>query len=180
VHDKPPAVEHVFDPGDDVTAYPVTGEPPSSAGATHDTVACPFPGNAVTAVGAPGTGGQGRVSVSPFENADAAGPLSAWTRIMSRMPQGTPPRSPLVLSESTVANACGATVPGSWPGRCATRRKPVRGSGTLPQVSPNPEPAGVTSPRCGVPGMPPVGLIGLEEADAGPVPIALVAVTVKV
>jgi hypothetical protein len=32
----------------------VIGLPPSDDGATHDTVACPSPGTAVTAVGAPG------------------------------------------------------------------------------------------------------------------------------
>jgi hypothetical protein len=35
--------------------YPVIAEPPSLAGAVHDTTAWAFPGVAATAVGAPGT-----------------------------------------------------------------------------------------------------------------------------
>ena len=50
-----PAVEHDTSPGDPDTVYPVTGDPPSSAGGDHDTVAMPFPGVADTLVGAPGS-----------------------------------------------------------------------------------------------------------------------------
>ena len=38
VHDNAPIVEHDPPPGDAVTTYPVTGEPPLLAGADHDTV----------------------------------------------------------------------------------------------------------------------------------------------
>jgi hypothetical protein len=47
-------VVQVFDPGDDVTAYPVSALPPFEAGALHDTVAWWLPGAAFGFVGAPG------------------------------------------------------------------------------------------------------------------------------
>ena len=53
--DNAPEVEHVFPPGDDVTVYPVIGEPPFDTGTDHDTVACALPSTADTPVGAPGT-----------------------------------------------------------------------------------------------------------------------------
>ena len=44
------------------------GEPPSDAGAVHDTVASPSPATAVTLVGAPGTVGAGaEVVASTFD-----------------------------------------------------------------------------------------------------------------
>jgi hypothetical protein len=42
-------------PGEAVTVYPVTGDPPLLEGATHETRAWVLPAVAVTAVGAPGT-----------------------------------------------------------------------------------------------------------------------------
>ena len=53
VHDVE-AVVHVRLPGDDVTAYPVIGEPPLLPGEIQLTVACPFPAWAVTLLGEPG------------------------------------------------------------------------------------------------------------------------------
>ena len=41
--------------GDEVTLYPVIDAPPFDVGALHESVACEFPGVAVTDVGAPGT-----------------------------------------------------------------------------------------------------------------------------
>ena len=38
-----------------VTTYPVTTEPPFTAGGVHDTVTCPFPRTTPTPDGAPGT-----------------------------------------------------------------------------------------------------------------------------
>jgi hypothetical protein len=49
-----PDVVAVAPPGDAVTVYPVTGDPPLLAGAAHDTLAWLLPGVPVTAVGAPG------------------------------------------------------------------------------------------------------------------------------
>ena len=42
-------------PGEEVTVYPVIGDPPSLTGAVKLTVACAFPPVALTPVGAPGT-----------------------------------------------------------------------------------------------------------------------------
>ena len=42
-------------PGDDVTVYEVMTDPPVDAGALHETVDCPFPADALTLVGLPGT-----------------------------------------------------------------------------------------------------------------------------
>ena len=50
-----PDVVAVAPSGDAVTVYPVIGKPPLLAGAVHDTTATPFPAEAVTAVGTPGT-----------------------------------------------------------------------------------------------------------------------------
>ena len=50
-----PDVVAVAPPGAAVTVYPVIGEPPLLTGAVHDTTATPFPAEAVTAAGAPGT-----------------------------------------------------------------------------------------------------------------------------
>ena len=63
----------VAPPGDAVTVYPVTGEPPLLAGGVHDNVACPFPAIAPTPVGAPGTVGADD-GVTLFDDADA-GPV---------------------------------------------------------------------------------------------------------
>ena len=50
-----PVTTHDPPAGDEVTVYPVIGEPPSEEGATHDTTADPLPATAVTNVGADGT-----------------------------------------------------------------------------------------------------------------------------
>ena len=55
--DVAPEIVAVAPPGVAVAVYEVIGEPPLFEGATHDTVAAPFPATAVTAVGAPGTVG---------------------------------------------------------------------------------------------------------------------------
>jgi len=53
---RAPFVVHVFEPGDDVTVYPVTEAPPLSAGAVQDTTEETFAVDvAETAVGALGT-----------------------------------------------------------------------------------------------------------------------------
>ena len=53
---RAPFVVHVFEPGEDVTVYPVTDAPPLSAGAVQDTTDETFAVDvADTAVGAPGT-----------------------------------------------------------------------------------------------------------------------------
>ena len=54
-HVRAPVVVHVFAVPLDVTVYPVMGEPPLLAGASHDTVTCPLPATPVTPPGAVGT-----------------------------------------------------------------------------------------------------------------------------
>ncbi len=56
MHDRGPVVhEHVAPPGLAVTVYPVIVEPPSDAGAVHDTTLCAFaPLVPDTLVGRPG------------------------------------------------------------------------------------------------------------------------------
>jgi len=49
-----PDTTHDPPDGTDETEYDVTGAPPSSAGADHDTVAEAFPATAATAVGSEG------------------------------------------------------------------------------------------------------------------------------
>jgi len=52
---RAPFVVHVFEPGDDVTVYPVTAAPPLATGAVQETTELPFTLDvADTAVGAPG------------------------------------------------------------------------------------------------------------------------------
>jgi hypothetical protein len=53
-------------PVEAVTLYPVIGDPPLLAGGKNETVACPFPAEADTAVGAPGTA----LGVTTLEGAD--------------------------------------------------------------------------------------------------------------
>jgi hypothetical protein len=54
-HDTAPNVEHEPPPGDAVTVYPVTEDPPVTDGATHDTTTLASPATPDTPVGAPGT-----------------------------------------------------------------------------------------------------------------------------
>jgi len=65
-HVVAPSVRQVSPPGEAVTAYPVTGLPPSLAGAVQEMVAEPTPATAFTAVGAPG----GPKGVASFEGVD--------------------------------------------------------------------------------------------------------------
>jgi hypothetical protein len=68
VADVAPVVVAVRPPGEAVTVYPVIAEPPSLAGAVHDTAAWAFPAVPLTPVGAPGT----VHGVTAAEAADAA------------------------------------------------------------------------------------------------------------
>jgi hypothetical protein len=71
----------VFPPGDAATVYDTTAEPPFDAGSLNDTVACPSPAVATTALGAPGTVG-GRDGVTAFDAADA-GPVPTAFRAVT-------------------------------------------------------------------------------------------------
>jgi hypothetical protein len=67
---KAPVVVAFLPPGAAVTVYPVTGEPPSLAGAVQDTTAWASPAVAVTFVGLPGAAA-GAVGVTAALGADA-------------------------------------------------------------------------------------------------------------
>jgi hypothetical protein len=54
-HVSAPVVVQVLSPGRPYTVYAVIGDPPSVAGASHETVTCPLPATPVTPPGAPGT-----------------------------------------------------------------------------------------------------------------------------
>ena len=77
VHDVV-AEAQVSAPGDEVTAYPVIGEPPLLAGAVHDTLACPLPAVATTFDGTEGT--VYGVADRTFDGAEAPDELTAATR----------------------------------------------------------------------------------------------------
>ena len=79
MQESAPVVEHVPPPGAPVTVYPVIAEPPFEAGATHVTVACPFPAVAVNPVGAPG-GPNGTTGLDAAE-AGPAPPLLVATTV---------------------------------------------------------------------------------------------------
>ena len=64
---------HVCPPGVDVTLYPERGEPSVVVSAGHETVACPFPAEAVGVAGVPG----GPKGITPLECGDA-GLVPAW------------------------------------------------------------------------------------------------------
>lgn len=72
-----PVVVQVKDPGEDVTVYPVTGEPLLTP-AVHDTSADVLPRVAVTAVGFPGTA-TGVTAAEGFEELDVPTALVAVT-----------------------------------------------------------------------------------------------------
>jgi hypothetical protein len=61
---------HVAPPGDDVTVYPVIGDPPSG-GAYHDTTADPVPAFASTPVGGEGAVGGTMRGTIAVTSADA-------------------------------------------------------------------------------------------------------------
>ena len=65
-------------PGDAVTVYPVTTEPPLLTGADHDTAAEAFSAEPVTAVGAPGTV-RGVTAALATDAAEAPAELAAVT-----------------------------------------------------------------------------------------------------
>ena len=72
MHDSDPVVhEHVRPPGALVTVYPVIADPPSLAGADHDTVTWPFPPTPDTLSGLVGTVAPAE-GVTEFEGSDAA------------------------------------------------------------------------------------------------------------
>jgi len=89
-----PVVVAVFDPGLDVTVYPLIAEPPLDDGATHDTVTAVLAATPVTEVGAPGTTGSG---VTAADGADAAPVLTAFLAVTVNV-YGVPFVSPVTVA----------------------------------------------------------------------------------
>jgi hypothetical protein len=157
-------------PGFDVAVYPVIAEPPSLVGAVNVTVACAFPFVAIPIVGAPGT----VVGVTEFE-AELAGPGPlAFVAVTVKVYE--------VLESPFTIIGLAEPVPVKPPGSEVT---------VYPVIAEPPSLAGavnvtvacafpaVADPIVGAPGTVD-GVTALEAALTGPVPLALVAVTVKV
>ncbi|HET7549055.1 MAG TPA: hypothetical protein VFJ86_14890 [Usitatibacter sp.] len=167
------AHDPVMPEGEEVAVYEVIGAPPSLAGAVKVTVAWALPAVAVPIVGAPGT----VAGVTLFDAADAGPVPTAFVAVTVKV-YAVPFVSPLTVMEAhgaahdpvmpegeeiavyevigdppSLAGAVNATV------ACA-----------LPRVA---------MPMVGAPGIV-AGVTLLEGAEAGPVPTALVAATVKV
>ena len=104
VADVAPVVVAVRPPGEAVTVYPVTGDPPSLAGAVHDTPAWACPPVAVTAVGAPGTVRGVTAALAP-DDAEAPAELAAVTVNVYAVPLLKPVTVAEVATPDTVAVA---------------------------------------------------------------------------
>jgi hypothetical protein len=161
-------------PGLEVTVYEIIALPPFEAGGVKLTVAWALPAVAVTPVGAPGTVGLG-LGVTLFEAADA-GPLPialvAFTVKVYAVPFVSPVR--IIGLDAPVAVML--------PGLEVTVYEvialpPFEAGGAKLTVACWLTAVAVTA--VGAPGTV-AGVTLLEAAEAGPVPITLVAFTVKV
>src|SRR5260370_40582659 len=88
-----PVAVAVNPPGDEVTLYPVIGDPPLEAGAVQVTVAWALPAVAVTAVGAPG----GPMGMTVFFNDTATTEISALS-LHDALPFSVPLVRPLTVA----------------------------------------------------------------------------------
>jgi hypothetical protein len=158
-------------PGDAVTVNDVTGEPPVDTGATNATMARPLPGAAATAVGAPG----GPEGVTALDGADG-GPVPNAFAAVTVKEYATPFVRPVTVI------GLAAPVAVSPPGDAVTVYSVIgdppfdAGAAKLAVACSFPV---VAATATGAPGTV-NGVTAFEGADAGPVPTALVAVTVNV
>jgi len=154
-----------------VTRYDVMDEPPFDAGGMKRNVTCPLPGTAALIVGAPGT----LAGVTLFEGADASPVPIEFVAVTVKVYA-----VPLVRPVTVIGDAAPlATIP---PGDevavyVVIAEPPVEAGGVNATVA-CALPA-VAVPIVGGPGTAP-GVTLFVGADAGPVPAALVAVTVNV
>jgi hypothetical protein len=160
-------------PGDDVAVYVVMAEPPLLTGAENVTEACALPAVAAPIVGAPGT----VAGVTLFDAADA-GPVPTPFVAMTVKVYAVP-----FVRPSTVMEVHGAAhVPVKPPGEDIAVydviAEPPLLAGAVKATLACALPA-VAVPMVGAPGIV-AGVVLFDAADAGPVPSALVAVTVKV
>jgi hypothetical protein len=174
VADVAPVVVIVRPPGAAVTVYPVTAEPPSLAGAVHDTTAAVFPAVAVTPVGTPGaTDANGVTAAEAADAADAPATLVAVTVNVYAVP---------LVRPVTVAEVAPVVVIVRPPGAAVTvypvTTEPPSPVGAVHDTTAAALPAVAVTPA-GAPGTV-LGVTPAEAADAGEGPAALVAVTVNV
>ena len=108
VHASAPVVVQVVAPGVEVTVYPVTGDPPSTDGAAHDTATSPLPAVAITAVGAPGTVTGGAVAVAVFDTAN--GPKPTLLIPATRNRYSTPFVNPVTVADVAATPGAAANV----------------------------------------------------------------------
>ena len=167
-----PVVVAVAPPGVAVTVYPVIGEPPLLAGAVHDTWAWLLPAVAVTAVGEPGI----VVGVTAVLGADAVEVPELLVAITVKVYA-----VPLVRPETVAVR--GPVVVAVAPPGVAVTVYPVIGeppllAGAVHDTWAWPLPATAVT-AVGEPGIV-VGVTAVLADEAGEVPAALVAVTVKV
>jgi hypothetical protein len=170
--------------GVEVTVYEVMALPPLDAGALHETEACALPAVAVTALGAPGAVA-GVVGVTLFDGADA-GPLPTALTATTVNVYGTPLFKPLTVAlvGTTVLPAGAVTVALPPAGDELTTYEvmalPPLDAGAVHETEACELPA-VATTLVGAPGAvaPVDGVTLFESADAGPVPMSVVAVTEK-
>jgi hypothetical protein len=158
-------------PGLEVTVYEVIGLPPFEAGGVKLTVACWLPAVAVTAVGAPGT----VAGVTLFDAADA-GPVPIALVAVTVKVYVVPFVKPVTVIGLDAPVA--VMLPGLEVTVYEVIALPPFEAGAVKLTVAWALPA-VAVPIVGAPGTV-AGVTLLEAADAGPVPIAFVALTVKV
>lgn len=161
-------------PGLDVTVYPVIDAPPLSLGAVKETVACPFPAVAETAVGAAGTvtGRAGVTAVLAEEALDAPSLFVATTVNVYAVP---------FVSPDTVIGEL-APLPVNPPGLDVTVYPvivaPPLSLGAVNETVACPFPA-VAETAVGAAGIV-LGVTAVLAVDAVPVPRLFIAATVNV
>jgi len=157
-------------PGEDVAVYDVTGEP-FDAAAVNATPACVLPAAAMRFVGAPGT----PAGVTLFDGADAGPAPTALVAVTVKVYAVPLARPPTVIGE---AGPVALMPPGDDVTVYDVIGVPPLEMGGVNATVACALPAVATTP-VGLPGNA-AGMTLFEGADAGPVPTALVAVTVKV
>ena len=158
--------------GEDVTVYPVIGEPPFDTGATQVTTACEFPRVAETPVGAPGIV-RGVMAAEATDSLDEPAIFVATTVKVYAVPLANP---------VTVHDVAVVVVHESAPGDEVTVY-PVIGDPPFDtgafQVTVASAFPGVALTLVGAPGIV-RGVMDVDSTDAGELPAAFTAITVKV
>ena len=167
-------VEQVAPPGETLTTYPVTGDPPSSVGGDQAKEASPLPAVPVRSVGAPGTvAGSAGVTVTGADAKPSPSAFEATTVTVYSVPLVSPVRTQLVApkvlhdappGEAVAVYPVTVDPPSSAGADHDTLAMPLPGVADAPVGAP-----GTVTVACGV---------TLSVTDAGPSPSAFVATTV--